>query len=338
MKGRVATILIVAGLICAAAAAGQDKGKTPLKLEVLWEADGFKNPESVIYREEGSWLFVSNVNGVPNEKDGNGFISKLGIDGKIEELEWVTGLDAPKGMALVQNRLYVSNIDELVEIHAWEGKISKRYPAKDAKFLNDVTADSNGWVYVSDMLDDAIYRLGPDGFELWLKDPALQSPNGLLAEGDSLIVASWGDRTKGFATSTPGHLKVVSLKDKTIKSLGNKTPVGNLDGLESDGAGAYLATDWVKGALYLIQPSGEFELLLDINSGSADLEVIPGFVRKPKAGPAGEKGEDQVKVMHYRFGTAFYLAGEKGEDQVKEMTRVFLPMMNDGKVVCYLSK
>ncbi len=240
----------------------------------VWEATGFKQPESVLYDETRGMLYVSNINGAPPEKDGNGYISRLAPGGFVITEQWVGGLDAPKGMALRGNLLYVSDIDQLVAIDINAGQVAARYPAPGAKFLNDVTVDRAGRVYVSDMMDDAIYVLDQGKFAVWLKDPALASPNGLLAEANRLVVAAWGVRSDGFATKTPGRLKTVALESKAIASLGDGAPLGNLDGLESDGRGSYIVTDWVAGSLLRITQSGFTELLLDLNPGSADLEFI----------------------------------------------------------------
>jgi hypothetical protein len=77
-----------------------------------------KTPESVIYAPKHYILFVSNIDGEPDQKDQKGFISKVSLsNGSITELNWLTGLDAPKGMAIYNNsKLYVSDITDLVEI------------------------------------------------------------------------------------------------------------------------------------------------------------------------------------------------------------------------------
>jgi hypothetical protein len=200
-------------------------------LEKAWETPAeLKAPESALYDAQRDILYVSNVNGAPNEADGNGFISKLGIDGSISELEWVTGLDAPKGLAMVGDKLYAADINKLVEIDLNSGQISNRYDAAGAQFLNDVTADDAGNIYVSDMMTNTIYKLSDGKFESWVQSDDLQNPNGLLAEGDKLVVGAWGKMTDGFNTEIPGHLKSVSLADGSISDMGSATPVGNLDG------------------------------------------------------------------------------------------------------------
>jgi sugar lactone lactonase YvrE len=242
--------------------------------ELVWELEGFKQPESAVFDAEREVLYVSNIDGGPMDKDGKGQIAKVAPDGSLVEAEWVTGLDAPKGMALDGGTLYVSDIDRLVAIDVEAGEVAERHQAPDAQFLNDVTADAEGRIYVSDMMDNTIWRLADGSFEVWLKDEALEQPNGLLAEEDRIVVGAWGVMTDGFATKTPGHLKAVDLETKEVSSLGEGEPVGNLDGVEPDGQGNYLVTDWTAGALLRIDPAGGAEQLLDLDQGSADLEYI----------------------------------------------------------------
>lgn len=244
------------------------------ELSQAWELEGFKNPESVVYDARRDVLYVSNVNGNPPEKDGNGFISRVSPEGKMLDAQWVSGLNAPKGMALRDGRLYVADIDVLVEIDIKKAEIVKRHSAPAAKFLNDVTLDKAGNVYVSDTLDDAIYRLARDEFSLWLKTPELMSPNGLYAERGRIVMGAWGVRTEGFTTTTPGHLKTISLAGKRVASLGDGAPVGNLDGVEADGRGGYYVTDWMAGMLFRIDQTGKAELLLQLAPGSADLSYV----------------------------------------------------------------
>lgn len=237
-----------------------------ISLEKKWATDKvFMVPESVLYDKARNILYVANINGTPTDKDGNGFISKLTVDGKIENLKWVTGLDAPKGMGVYKNRLYVTDISSIVEIDIDRGKILKRYDI-GGKFLNDITVDSAGRVYVSDMATDKIHRLSGGRVTTWLSSKALQNPNGLLIEKSRLMVASKGG----------GNIKIIDIRKKSISdwtSIG-----GNPDGLVSDGRGNYLLSSW-NGEAYFIKASGEKVKLFDTrasNINSADIEYIPG--------------------------------------------------------------
>jgi len=246
------------------------------KLNKIWEIDGFKNPESVIYDKTTNALYVSNVNGSAIEKDGDGFISKVSLEGEILELRWLTGLNAPKGLAIYDNKLYTADIDTLIEIDITEAIITNRYNVSDAKFLNDVAASKDGKIFVSDMMMNRIHCLYDGNFEIWLETTDLESPNGLLVENDRLLVGSWGVMTEGFATETAGHLKAVSFNDKSINSIGDGSPVGNLDGVERDIDGDYYVTDWMAGKLLHIEADGEVEVLLTLVQGMADHEYING--------------------------------------------------------------
>ena len=245
-------------------------------IELNWELDGLSNPESVIYDPTLNHLYVSNVNGSPIEKDANGFISIVSLSGKIIQEKWVIGLNAPKGLALHGRTLYTADIDELVAIDIDSGRIINKFKVDDAKFLNDVTASENGDVYVSDMALDRIHILTEDNFSIWIESSELEAPNGLLALGNEIILGSWGKMTDGFATDVPGHLKRISMQDKTVNSVGDGSSVGNLDGVEGNDNIGFYVTDWINGKLIHIKSSGEVTELLDLPKGSADHEVIMG--------------------------------------------------------------
>ena len=248
---------------------------SPALAAEAWSLDGFQAPESALFDSDRNVLYVSNVAGEANAKDGVGFISKVSPEGKMQEAEWVKGLNAPKGLVMSGDKLYVSDVDQLVEIDVTSGKVTNTWNAEGAQFLNDTAADSAGRVFVSDMLTDSIYVLEDGKLSVWVQDAALLHPNGLRVDGDRLIVAAWGkDIQPDFSTKEPGRLLAVDLKTKEISAVGSGEPVGNLDGLEPDGSGNWLATDWVGGALYRIHPDGTADQLMDLNQGSADLEFL----------------------------------------------------------------
>jgi sugar lactone lactonase YvrE len=253
-----------------------EQAKTPTGLTPAWTlSEGLAQPESVKYDAKRSRLYVSNIQGNPSEKDGKGSISIVSLEGQLLNKAWVTaGLNAPKGMAIVADTLYVADIDGLVAIDLNQGKVIKRYDAKDAKFLNDVTADSAGNVYVSDTFVDRIYCLCDGKFDLWLHTADLMSPNGLFAEDHRLLVAGWGIRTEGFTTTTLGHLKAVTYNDKKITSVGDGKPLGNLDGLEADGKDGYYVTDWMAGKLFHLDVTGKAAELMHLKQGAADLAYL----------------------------------------------------------------
>lgn len=250
-----------------------EEKKESKTIELNWEVTGLSAPESAVYDSTKNIIYVSNVNGSPMEKDENGFISTISPEGEIIELNWVEGLNAPKGLSLFANKLYVADIDTLVVIDTNSGEIIGQYQDEDAKFLNDVTITKDGKVFVSDMMTNKIHCLDGESFNVWLSDEKLISPNGLHAETDQLIVGSWGVMTDGFATDVPGHLLTVDLNTKSIANLGNGQPIGNLDGVEAFGED-FLVTDWMVGKLFQIDRTGKAELLLELEQGMADHEFI----------------------------------------------------------------
>jgi sugar lactone lactonase YvrE len=259
--------LIVSLVICCTVAEAAPK--------LLWETKGLAQPESVVVDPATGAIYVSNIVGAVMQKDGNGFIAKLNGDGKVVTRQWVKGLDSPTGLALHDRTLYVADVDQLVEINAASGEIVKRYPAKGATFLNDVAIDPDGTVYVSDTPSNTIWRLKDGSFEPWIADDKLNGPNGLLVQGDMLVVASLGKIPGVGQKQELAGLSLISLKDQSVTKLGDGRPIGNLDGLELLQPGVYLVTDWAAGALYRVDAKGKAQQLIDLNQGSADLTYLP---------------------------------------------------------------
>jgi DNA-binding beta-propeller fold protein YncE len=260
------------GLVLSVVFAGAALAEAPT---LIWEAKGLARPESVAYDPATDVLYVSNINGAVMQKDGNGFISRLKPDGTILERSWVTGLNSPAGIALHDRKLYVADVDTLVEVNAAAGSIKKKYKAPGAIFLNDVAVGEDGTVYVSDTPMNTIWRLKDGVFEPWLTSDELEGPNGLLVEGDKLIVVSLGRlKSVGQEQELSGMFSV-NLEDQTIEPLAKGKAIGNLDGLQALGPGEYLVTDWASGALYDIGAQGKVTELIDLNQGSADLSYLP---------------------------------------------------------------
>jgi len=237
------------------------------ELKKVWETDrSLKVPESITYDAHREILYVSNINGSPLGKDGNGFISKVKLDGSIEKLEWVTGLNAPKGSAITKEKLYVTDIDELVVIDIETGSKISSYKKDDAIFLNDIAIDQAGNVYVSDFSKEnsAIYRLSNNKFKIWMKNDEIGRPNGLYVHDNELYVGN----------SEDGKIKAIDLKNETIRTV---VIVGSgIDGLKMDREGNFIVSDW-SGKTSYVSKNGEVTELLNTTGekiNSADLEFI----------------------------------------------------------------
>jgi len=257
-------------------------------LEKAWESPNqLKSPESVAYDSNKSMLYVSNIDGKPDDKDHKGFISKLSsTDGSIVDLNWVTNLNAPKGIDLDNGtgELYVSDISELVEIDSSNGKIVGHYPASENSSLNDVVVNKRGDAFVSDPPNNAIYRVGSDdsgshkSLQLWLKSKDLNGPNGMILDygKNYLVVASMGKGTP----EAGGTIKAIDLDNKSITSIGKEgktVPVGILDGLQMSGDGkSYYVSDWNAKNIDVVDVSGKgyHSLFNSPMQGIADFKFI----------------------------------------------------------------
>jgi len=258
-------LILVLFILTVSAVSAQNKhGIFNDMLSKSWEtAPGLLTPESVCYYPDSSFFFVSNINGKPLENDGNGFISVLDADGKILELQWISGLNAPKGMGIYRGKLYVTDINRVAKIDIATRTIEIFYEFPKAQFLNDIAIDASGNVYISDMISSKIYRIANGLKQVWMEDPALVSPNGLYVEGEELLVGC------------DNKILRIEIKFKRINEWISET--GGIDGLKAIGQGQYLFSDW-QGSVYLVNADKTIEKILDTSASginAADIEYIP---------------------------------------------------------------
>lgn len=209
-----------------------------VEVQKVWESDKvLKVPESVIVDSLKDQLYVANINGKPLDKDGNGFISILSMDGKVKNLHFVKGFNAPKGMAILDRKLFVSDIDTLRVVDLNSGKIIKNYKIDNALFLNDVVVSNEGIIFVSDYSDGnkAIYKIVNDKIEKWLDDMDLNSerPNGLWLEDESLVIGT-----------KQGSIFKANLQTKDISVYKTNVGVNGIDGLLPFDKNHYISSDW----------------------------------------------------------------------------------------------
>ncbi|HEY3369727.1 MAG TPA: hypothetical protein VGK10_02700 [Prolixibacteraceae bacterium] len=222
---------------------------------------GIKTPESTLFDAKSNKIYVSNIDGDPSTKDGNGFISVLDIDGKVNNLKWVTGLNAPKGQAIYEGSLYVADIDELVIINIKDAKINHRIKVENAKFLNDVTASEDGTIFISDTQDNKIYAFADGKLKLWSEDKLIKNPNGLWAEKGKLYIGT-------------NQILQADIKSKEIKVLVDKC--GGIDGLEKLDNGQFIYSNW-EGRIFVTKGTESIKLLDTVGKqNTADIDFVPG--------------------------------------------------------------
>jgi sugar lactone lactonase YvrE len=219
-------------------------------LTLKWKSDTLlRVPESVLVDSKNNVLYVANIDGKPDGKDGKGFISILTPDGKIKKLDWVTGLDAPKGMGLYKNNLFVTDISNVAVIDITSGKIATRHEIAGAVFLNDITVDEKGNVFISDSGTGKVHKLTNNKVELYFEDPSIKGTNGLLAVGDALYLA---DFPTGIFYKLDGAKKLSKVGD---------TGKGG-DGIVTTGKNEFLVSSWY-GEVYFVDASGKATRILD---------------------------------------------------------------------------
>ncbi|SEH79471.1 hypothetical protein SAMN05660691_01474 [Rheinheimera pacifica] len=218
------------------------------QLELLWQTEGLRVPESVLVHQQQNdkFLFVSEIDGEGNAADGEGGVALLNTDGSMREHNWLRGLNAPKGLAQYQGKLYVADLTELVIIDIATAKVTAKIPAPDAVFLNDVTVDEHGVVYISDTRKNRVYKYAEGSISIWLED--IIAANGLKSIGSDLYIAA-------------ADLLLKADKNGEITQIA-KGFSQRADGLEPVGNGDFIVSCWA-GIIYYVYADGRMEAILD---------------------------------------------------------------------------
>jgi sugar lactone lactonase YvrE len=233
-----------------------------IDLTPKWETDTtLKTPECVLFEPGKNVWYISCINGNPTLENKSSYISKLGPDGKVIQLKFTENLNSTKGMGILGDKLYVTEMTQVVEIALATGKILKRYPVEGAKFLNDIAVDlKNGVVYITDSGDSKVWALTNGKASVILADAPLKGPNGLLFENNQLLIGN-------------GDGSLLSMNTTTKKVTTVAKGMGGIDGIVALGGKKYIVTEW-GGKIWYIHADGTPELKLDTSKekiNSADI-------------------------------------------------------------------
>lgn len=259
MKLSLALGLIAAGTLSASAQSATE----------TWRLGGLKMPESVIFDKANNRLIVGNMVTFGPDGGTDGYLSIVSPEGQLVTEQWATGLNDPKGMAIVGDTLFVADATGLVEIKLADGSVVATHALEGAQFPNDATTDGTA-VYVSDFMGSAIYKVTGGVAEKWLADEKLATPNGLFLDGNALIVGSMGTGMKpDFTFQTKGGLQSIDLGTKAITPTEGAMGLSLTDGVAKIG-NALIFNDNPAGTI-LSYADGKTTTIATLSPGAADL-------------------------------------------------------------------
>lgn len=244
------------------------------------QVTGLQGPNSFVADAACACYFISNINGDPTARDNNGFITKLDRDGKVLAAQFIRGgeggvtLHAPKGMVVVNNVLYVADLDALRAFDVKTGNpvVTVSFEGQAGPVaLADVTADAQGRLYASDPDANVIYLIEPakrHAVSVLARGEALAGPRGLAVHPETgrLIAVSW---TKGSI--------VEIAEDGTITELVSNgfftSRFRNLDGVDFDTWGNMYVSDFTAGKIWRMTPDRRFKVIAEYLPTPADIGI-----------------------------------------------------------------
>jgi len=228
---------------------------------------GLKNPESALTGPDGR-VYVSEIGEF--DKDGDGKLTVIDKDGKAQD--FVSGLDDPKGLAVSGKHIFVTDKKRVLKVDK-DGKwtvfaAAEAFPIAP-QFLNDLEADVQGNIYVSDSGDTkgkggAVYRIDKNGKVALItnseKDAQIQSPNGLLTDGKGSLLE---------LDLVSGTLYRIKIKTGKLEKVAEG--FGGGDGVVRGAKGVLYASDWKNGSVFSVSKKGEVKLLKNGFKSAADI-------------------------------------------------------------------
>jgi len=242
------------------------------KLDLLMQkSTGLKTPESVVQAKDGK-IYVSEI--AEFGKDGDGKISVI-EHGKVSVFS--TGLDDPKGLTIVGDFLYVADKTQIIKIKLTDGKQKSVFVAantfpKKPLFLNDLEADAQGNLYVSDSGDilgsgkgGVIYKVDATGQVKKIIDGTMNekvmAPNGLLVDEKSKQLI-WVDFTSGI-------LYQLNTQNAALTEIAQG--FGGGDGIVQGANDTLYVSDWKSGKVFTVSAKGDVSLFKEGYQSAADI-------------------------------------------------------------------
>jgi len=255
--------LLAAAAMLAACGGGRDAGETaaavdttgaadtaPLSAAIAHTVDKLQAPEAARFDPELGVYFVANINGEPLGKDGNGYISRVTRDGQVDSLKFIAGgrggvkLNAPKGMAIKGDTLWVADIDVARAFDKRSGKpLATVSLEKEAKFLNDAAVGPDGAIYLTDTGTNKVFRVADGKATVALDFKDLQGPNGITWDSAASAFVIVPFQGKSIYRWAPGD---------SVPKLVVEGP-GQMDGIEPLGRGRFVVSTWADSSLFILE-------------------------------------------------------------------------------------
>jgi hypothetical protein len=247
----------------------------------IFDRVAFASPSAITYDRERDLYWVSNLNG--EDGLGHGFISRLEPDAERSTLNFIdsdhggVALQAPRGLAVFGDVLYVADRKAVHKFKASSGEAIGDIEFPGAVFLSDVAVAVDGSIYVADVGSDpseatltstgsdAIYQVSPTGqVSVVARRPDLGGPYALLANETGLWVTCSG--------SAELLLIVPSGSGDPVLDAGRlKLPGASPRGLVGMPDGTFVISSEATGAVYRGYRDGPFEPIISGLESPADL-------------------------------------------------------------------
>ena len=255
--------------------------------ESLNTISGLVSPESVAQDAKGD-IYVSEIGEF--NKDGDGKITRISIDGKLST--FASGMDDPKGITFIGKSLYVTDKNRVLKVEPdgkWTVFGSTMAFPQTPVFLNDITSDDAGNLYVSDSGNlksgGAIFKIAQNKKITLVLDentPEILAPNGLWIIKNDLYEVDFSS----------GILYKINLKNKSISKIAEG--FGGGDGLIRSGNN-FFVSDWKNGKIFKVQGS-KVSLYKDGFTAAADIAL--SFDRKSIMTPDMKAGSITFVPIH----------------------------------------
>jgi len=276
--------LLAVALSCSACQREQAKRAAPPPREpvlIQVAGAGLNAPESVLFDSAADTYLVSNINGNAFARDDDGFITRLTPHGRVASLKWIAGgargatLNAPKGMAIKGDTLFVADIDAVRLFDRRSGAPLATVAIPGATFLNDVAIAPDGSVYITDTGlqpprssprsgADALWKLGPRHRPVAIaRGVDLGGPNGIVADSGGVTMVTMG-------SGQVFHFDVTGKRAELPRP-----PKGGLDGVVQLADHSLLITSWEANAVYRLTPGGQYSVAVGGATSPADIGWDP---------------------------------------------------------------